>query len=157
MVFFPEHHNYTFRICTMKKFNDLVNNQLIRSIKSYDELSNSVYEMLHLNKDKHNVWVVIKQQQLTIMTDNPYLGTQLRYQQDNIRDNLNRQYLLELKKSKVKIVPPRAERLKAKKKRFIINESTGRVLESIANDIEDDELRKSLIKLALKDKETYKN
>lgn len=136
----------------MKKITDLVNNQLIRSIKSYDKLSDSVYEMLHLNKEKHNVWVVIKQQQLTIMTDNPYLGTQLRYQQDNIRDNLNRQYLLELKKSKVKIVPPRAERQKAKKEHFIINESTGRVLESIANDIEDDELRESLIKFALKDR-----
>jgi len=141
----------------MKRITDLVNNQLIRSIKSYDKLSDSVYEMLHLNKEKHNVWVVIKQQQLTIMTDNPYLGTQLRYQQDNIRDNLNRLYLLELKKSKVKIVPPRAKNEKAKKERFIINEKTGRVLKSIANDIEDDELRESLIKLAVKDKEIYKN
>jgi len=157
MVSLSTNHNFIFRMCTMKRITDLVNNQLIRSIKSYDKLSDSVYEMLHLNKEKHNVWVVIKQQQLTIMTDNPYLGTQLRYQQDNIRDNLNRLYLLELKKSKVKIVPPRAKNEKAKKERFIINEKTGRVLKSIANDIEDDELRESLIKLAVKDKEIYKN
>lgn len=132
----------------MKKLTELVNNQLIRSIKSYDKLSDTVYEILHLNKEKHNVWVVVKQQQLTIMTDNPYLGTQLRYQQENIRDTLNRRFLLELKQSKVKIIPPKAKRPKEKKERFIISEKTGNMLESIAKDIEDEGLRLSLIKLA---------
>ncbi len=135
----------------MKKISDLVNRQLTRSIKSYDKLSNSVYEMLHLNKDKHNIWVVVKQQQLTLMTDNPYLGTQLRYQQDHIRDKLNRQFLLELKKSKVKIVPPTAERPKIKEERFVITKKAGKVLESIAEMIDDDELRASLKKLGNRD------
>ena len=131
----------------MKKVSDLVNHQLTRSIKSYDKLSNSVYEMLHLNKDKHKVWVVVKQQQLTLLTDNPYLATQLRYQQDNIRDKLNRQYLLELKTSKVKILPPTAERPKIKEDRFVITEKTSEVLGSIAQMIDDEELRESLKKL----------
>ena len=131
----------------MKKASDLVNRQLTRSIQSYDKLSNSVYEMLHLNKEKHNVWVVVKQQQLTLMTDNPYLATQLRYQQDQIRDKLNREFLLELKKSKVKIVPPTMKRERPKEERFLITKKTGKVLESIAEMIDDDELRASLKKL----------
>ncbi len=131
----------------MKKASDLVNRQLTRSIQSYDKLSNSVYEMLHLNKEKHNVWVVVKQQQLTLMTDNPYLATQLRYQQDQIRDKLNRKFLLELKKSKVKIVPPTMKRERPKEERFLITKKTGKVLESIAEMIDDDELRASLKKL----------
>ena len=128
----------------MKKISDLVNHQLTQSVKSYDKLSLSVYEMLHLNKEKHNLWVVVKQQQLTLLTDNPYLGTQLRYEQDNIRNALNRQYLLELKKSKVKIVPPTAKRQRIKEKRFVITTKTTKILGSIADEIEDKELRDSL-------------
>ena len=131
----------------MKTISELVNSQLTRSAKSYDKLSQSVYKLLHLNPEKHNVWVVVKQQQLTIMTDNPYLGTQLRYQQDAIRDALNRQYLLELKKTKVKIIPPRAEKPKVIEKRFIITEKAGTILSCIADQIEDKELRASLKKL----------
>ncbi len=134
----------------MKRLNDLVNNQLAKSVKSYDRLSNSVYKLLHLNKKKHNLWVVVRQQQLTLMTDNPYLGTQLRYQQDNIREALNREYLLELKKSKVKIVPPTASREIIKEERFVISEQTGKTLESIANMIEDKELSESLRQLGQK-------
>jgi len=134
----------------MKRLNDLVNNQLAKSVKSYDRLSDSVYKLLHLNKKKHNLWVVVRQQQLTLMTDNPYLGTQLRYQQDNIREALNREYLLELKKSKVKIVPPTAAREIIKEERFIISEQTGKTLESIANMIEDKELSESLRQLGQK-------
>ena len=128
----------------MKKISDLVNHQLTKSIKSYDKLSDSVYEMLHLNKTKHNLWVVVKQQQLTILTDNPYLGTQLRYEQDNIRIALNRQYLLELKNSKVKIVPPKAKLKKVKEERFIITTKTTQILNTIADEIDDEELRNSL-------------
>ncbi len=134
----------------MKKISNFVNHQLTRSIESYDKLSLFVYKLLHLDQKKHNVWVVIKQQKLTIMTDNPYLGTQLRYQQDNIRDALNREFLLELKLSKVKIIPPKSENVKKKTQRFVISERTGRVLSCIAEDIEDEELRESLKKLGRK-------
>lgn len=134
----------------MKKISDLVNNQLSQSIKSYDKLSLSVYEMLHLNKEKHNLWVVVKHQQLTILTDNPYLGTQLRYQQDTIRTALNRKYLMELKKTKIKIVPPTMKRQKVIEKRFVITEKTTQVLASIAEDIEDEGLRNSLRNLGKK-------
>ena len=132
----------------MKKISNLVNYQLTRSIESYDKLSHSVYEMLHLNKEKHNLWVVVKQQKLTIMTDNPYLGTQLRYQQDNIQKALNSEYLLELKESQVKIIPPKAQRQKIKEERFVISDKAGSILKSIADDIEDEELKQSLIQLS---------
>ena len=128
----------------MKKVSELVNTQLTRSVKSYDKLSQSIYQMLHLNPEKHNVWAVVKQQQLTVMTDNSYLGTQLRYQQDAIRNHLNQEFLLELKNTRVKIIPPRAERPKNKERRFIISEKTEKVLSSIAELIEDKDLRESL-------------
>lgn len=132
----------------MKNINRLVNSQLVRSIESYDKLSQTVYELLHLNKEKHNLWVVIKQQNLTILTDNPYLGTQLQYQQQNICDELNRQYLLQLKNTKVKIIPPKGERKVSKEKCYVISDKAGQVLASIADDIEDEELKESLIKLS---------
>jgi len=134
----------------MKKASDFVNSQFIKSIETYDKLSNSVYELMHLNKEKHNVWVVVKQQKLTILTDNPYLGTQLQYQQQTICDALNRKFLLELKQTRVKIIPPKATRESKVEERFVIGERASSVLKSIADDIKDQELKASLLQLTIK-------
>ena len=136
----------------MKNFKHLVNSELTKSIENYDKLSVFVYELMHLDKQKHNVWVVTKRQQLTLMTDNPYLGTQLRYQQSAICEALNRNFLMELKTSKVKIIPPTAELEKKKQDLYTVGGKASEILTSIANEIEDDELRRSLLKLANQDK-----
>ena len=134
----------------MKKIINLVNSQLVRSVETYDRLSDEMYKIMHLNKQKHNLWVVIKQQQLTILTDNPYLGTQLQYQQHAICDALNRKFLLELKKTKVKIIPPKVEREVKTETRFVISKKTSDILKGIADDIPDKELRDSLLQLTKK-------
>ena len=131
----------------MKNFKHLVNSELTKSIENYDELSAFVYELMHLDKKKHNVWVVTKRQQLTLMTDNPYLGTQLRYQQAAICEALNRNFLMELKTAKVKIIPPTAELEKKKQDLYKIGGKASEILTSIANEIEDEELKLSLLKL----------
>ena len=134
----------------MKKIINLVNSQIVRSVETYDRLSDEVYKMMHLNKQKHKLWIVVKQQQLTILTDNPYLGTQLRYQQNAICDALNKKFLLELTKTKVKIIPPSAKRETKQETRFVISDKTSSILKNIANDIEDKELKASLLKLTQK-------
>jgi len=131
----------------MKNFKHLVNSELTKSIENYDKLSVFVHEFMHLDKEKHNVWVVTKRQQLTLMTDNPYLGTQLRYQQAAICDAVNRRFLMQLKTAKVKIIPPTAELEKKKQDLFIVGEKASAVLKSIADEIEDQELKNSLLKL----------
>ena len=136
----------------MKNFQHLVNAELTKSIENYDKLSTFVYELMHLEKEKHNVWVVAKRQQLTIMTDNPYLGTQLRYQQNAICDALNRNFLMQLKTSKVKIIPPSVELQRKEQDLYTIGGKASEVLTNIANEIEDDELKNSLLKLAKQSK-----
>jgi len=132
----------------MKNINDLVNSQLSSRIKSNDKLSDFVYSLLHLNKDKHKLWVISKQQQLTILTDNPYLATQINYQKDTICKELNRKYLLNLKTTKVKIIPPTGTIEKIKEERFMISEKTSEVLKNIAGDIEDEALKEQLVRLS---------
>ncbi len=134
----------------MKNFQHLVNSELTKSIENYDKLSNFVYELMHLDKEKHNVWVVAKRQNLTLMTDNPYLGTQLRYQQDTICDAINRKFLMELKICKLKIIPPTANIKKKEQDLYKIGSKASEVLTTIANEIEDEELKNSLLKLANK-------
>lgn len=136
----------------MKNFQHLVNAELTKSIENYDKLSTFVYELMHLDKEKHNVWVVAKRQNLTIMTDNPYLGTQLKYQQNAICDALNRNFLMQLKTSKVKIIPPSVESQKKQKDLYTIGGKASEVLKNIANEIEDDDLKDSLLKLTKQDK-----
>jgi len=136
----------------MKNFKHLVNTELTKSIENYDKLSAFVYELMHLDKQKHNVWVVTKRQQLTLMTDNPYLGTQLRYQQTVICEALNRKFLMELKTAKVKIIPPTAKLEKKKQDLYTVGGKASEILASIANEIEDDELKNSLLKLANQNK-----
>ena len=136
----------------MKNFKHLVNSELTKSIENYDKLSAFVYELMHIDKQKHNVWVVTKRQQLTLMTDNPYLGTQLRYQQAAICEALNRNFLMELKTAKVKIIPPTSELKKKKQDLYKMGGKASEILTSIANDIEDDELKRSLLKLTNQNK-----
>ena len=136
----------------MKNFKHLVNSELTKSIENYDKLSEFVYELMHLDKKKHNVWVVTKRQQLTLMTDNPHLGTQLRYQQAAICDALNRNFLMELKTAKVKIVPPTAKTETKKMDLYKVGRKASEILASIAYEIEDEELKNSLLKLANKNK-----
>jgi hypothetical protein len=136
----------------MKNFKHLVNSELTKNIENYDKLSSFVYELMHLDKQKHNVWVVTKRQQLTLMTDNPYLGTQLRYQQAAICEALNRKFLMELKTAKVKIIPPTARLEKKKQDLYKVGGKASEILTSIANEIEDDELRRSLLKLTNQNK-----
>ena len=131
----------------MKNINQLVNSQLTGSIKNYDKLSDFVYKLMHLDKTKHNLWVITKQQQLTLMTDNPYLGTQLQYQMNVICAEINKHFLLQLKKTKVKIVPPTATPTKVVNNLFEIGEQASEILANIAEEIEDEELKKSLLKL----------
>ncbi len=132
----------------MKNINDLVNSQLTSSIKTNDKLSDFVYNLLHLNKNKHNIWVISKQQQLTLLTDNPYLATQINYQKENICQALNRQFLLNLKTVKVKIIPPTSTKEKVIEDRFTMTEKTAGILKNIAQDIKDDELRELLVNLS---------
>ncbi len=136
----------------MKNFKHLVNSELTKSIENYDKLSAFVYELMHLDKHKHSVWVVTKRQQLTLMTDNPYLGTQLRYQQAAICEALNRNFLMQLKTTKIKIIPPTAELKKKKQDLYTVGGKASEILTSIANEIEDDELKNSLLKLANQNK-----
>jgi len=132
----------------MKNINDLVNSQLSSRIKSNDKLSDFVYSLLHLSKEKHKLWVITKQQKLTILTDNPYLATQINYQKETIFQELNRRYLLNLKTSKVKIIPPTGSVEKIKEERFVISKKTSEVLKNIAGDIEDEALKQQLLKLS---------
>ena len=131
----------------MKNISQLINSQLTRSIKSNDKLSEFVYELMHLNKDKHNLWVVVKQQTLTLMTDNPYLGTQLSYQQEAICNGINKKFLLELKSSKVKIVPPTGNPVKMKQDLYRVSDKASGALAGIADEINDEELKAALLKL----------
>lgn len=135
----------------MKNINDLFNTQLVENIKSYDKLSSALYDFLHLNKEKHNVWVVVRQHQLTLLTDNPYLATQLRYQQQQICLHLNQKFLMQLNTIKIKIVPPEGIREKVEVSNFVISEKAGEILAGIAGEINDEGLKKSLLKLADKD------
>ena len=134
----------------MKNISHLVNANLVRSIENHDKLSAAVYSLLHLNKEKHNVWVVVKQNQLTIMTDNPYLGTQLQYQQQNICDHLNQQFLLQLRSTKVRIIPPSTKASPKQGENFMISNKAGKILATIAEDIEDEALKESLLALSKK-------
>ena len=61
----------------MKKLPSLVNADIARSIKIQDKLSQMVYEILDLDINAHNIWAVVKQQRLTLVTDNPIMATQL--------------------------------------------------------------------------------
>jgi hypothetical protein len=132
----------------MKNLRNLVNADIARSINIQDKLSKTVYEILNLDINAHNIWAVAKQQKLTLLTDHPIMASQLNFQKEMIREELNKRLLLELKTAQIKIAPPTALRKIQKKKRFVITETSAKSLQGIAEMIDDEELKQSLLQLS---------
>ena len=99
----------------MKELNKLPNAYLHESIKNIDRLSQRVCLFLEIDPKRHTLHVLQRQQEITIMVEEPILANQLKYQQTAILTDLNQSLLREYKTIKIKLSPPRMRKAIIKK------------------------------------------
>lgn len=132
----------------MKQPKQLVTQRITQRLHEINSLSDMVASVIQINRNNHTLWASIEKNILTIMTDNSAFATQLRFQQNLIRQHINQQLLIKLKAIKIKLIAPRAQTQEDTGTRcFRISAQVSDVLAYIAEDIGDDKLKASLKKL----------
>ncbi len=132
----------------MKQPKQLVTKRITEQLQKINGLSDRVASVIQINRNKHTLWANIEKNKLIIMTDNSLFATQLRFQQDVIRQQINQQLLIKLKSIKIKLIaPPVQAKQEVGEKCFQISSQTTDILSYIAESIDDEKLRGSLKKL----------
>ncbi len=132
----------------MKQPKQLITKRITERLQKINDLSDRVASVIQINRNKHTLWANIEKNKLTIMTDNSLFATQLRFQQDVIRQQINQQLLIKLKSIKIKLIaPPAQAKQEVGEKCFQISSQTTDILSHIAEGIDDEKLRGSLKKL----------
>lgn len=135
----------------MNKMQSFVDLRLVERLRHVDNLSKEVYESLNLSPEKHNLWAVKSMRVLTILTDDSILATHLRLGQNTIRNYFRQQHQVNFDTVTVKMTMPSPQPVKKEKRASKISQQSARILTSIANGIDDDELKEQLIRLAQQD------
>jgi len=132
----------------MKQPKQLVTQRITQRLHEINSLSDMVASVIQINRNNHTLWASIEKNKLTIMTDDSAFATQLRFQQDLIRQHINQQLLIKLKAIKIKLIAPPAQAQKDTGTRcFRISTQVADILAYIAEDIDDNKLKTSLKKL----------
>ncbi len=132
----------------MKKSKKIVIKHIAQHLEQLNSLSDSVARFLQIDRKIHTLWVSIEKNKLLLMTDDSAFATQLRFQQQMIREHVNQLFLIKLKSIKIKIIVVKHQAKEVAKERpFQILPQTAHVLSSIADGIEDEEIRETLRRL----------
>ena len=90
----------------MKEMAKIPNTYLNQSINNIDRLSETVRSYLGIAHTQMPLYVVVKQQVISLIVESPIFANQLKYQQNDILTHINRTFLREFKQIHVKIAPP---------------------------------------------------
>ena len=132
----------------MRKSKKIVIKHIAQHLEQLNFLSDSVARFLQIDRKIHTLWVSIEKNKLLLMTDDSAFATQLRFQQQMIRQHVNQLFLIKLKSIKIKIIIVKHQPKEVAKERpFQILPQTANILSSIADAIEDEEIRETLKRL----------
>lgn len=131
----------------MKTASEWVNPQLLKRLKEIDELKLIICNILQLESTTLSLWPVIHKKSLTLLTDSHLLATQLHYQKHWILASLKQKHAINLTAMDIKFVSPVKARPKLKKKLPIPTKPVRNTVNSIAQGIDDEDLRNSLLNL----------
>lgn len=132
----------------MKKLASFTHSDITKRLNQLDELRNSIIDILDIPIHDIRLWPVISKQQLTVFTENSILATQIRYQQKKICNHLNKIHTLNLRAVHTKLIPSTIATQSVKIKPPTLKNSTSKTLSSIADQIEDNELKQILKRIS---------
>lgn len=128
----------------MKKLGSHTHAGITKRLNQLDELRNSLIEALNINIQNNMFWPIISRQQLTIFTDNPILATQIKYQQKKICTHLFNAYKINLEAVHTKLISSKIASKPINIQAKPLKKSTSQTLSSIADGIDDSELKQIL-------------
>lgn len=132
----------------MNRLDSHITSSITQRLQMLDELRNSIIKIMSINTQDIKIWPILSNGKLTLFSDDPMLATQVRYQQKNICKQLNSVHNLKLDGVHTKLIPPKKARQPVKSQALPLSKITSKTLSSIANEIEDEELKQILMNIS---------
>lgn len=133
---------------SLQKLNhSLVHADLAEKLTRIDHLTR-LLEKITAMPLTNRVWPVLKSRRLLLLTDDPHFATQARFMQKDIRKQISGTLNIKLVALDIKLIALPLASFGRKTGRLPISLQTSSVIHSIANEINDAELRQTLQNVA---------
>ncbi|PIE00521.1 MAG: hypothetical protein CSA79_03460 [Thiothrix nivea] len=131
----------------MKKVDCLIKgNFLSERLDQFDQLTGVIEAFFQLPLD-NRVWPLVRGRKLILMTDDPHLATQARFMQKLLCKHINTELKLNISRVDIKIMSLPLAQKSRNIDRHRVNQQTAKIINSIADTIEDPELQSALKQL----------
>lgn len=130
----------------MKKINQLVNSNINERLRNLDELTQTIAHYFSV-PDENRFWPMLKNQTLTLLTDDPHFATQVRFKRRNLCSYLSQLANNKVTKVDIKVISLPLASFERNTNRFRISDNTADIVNSIAGSIADPEIQQSLVRL----------
>ena len=131
----------------MKKINKLIQGGLTERLQRADAVVAVIAQFLKIPLD-NRLWLTLKNQRLTLLTDDTHLATLLRFQQIMLCKHINKHLGSKIRGIDIKVISLPLARYEKKTTGFQFSSEAANVVCSIAHNIEDPELREAVMQLA---------
>lgn len=133
---------------SMKKIRSLVDRKLVKRLSHVDNLTKIVFAAVGLPEKKNQIWAVKDLRKVTILTNDSILATRLRFDQQQIINYINNHSTLMVSSLQIKMTMPKVTKRLAPRTTYSLSEKSAKTISCIAESIEDEELRESLLRIS---------
>lgn len=130
----------------MERINRLIQPELTERLDQFDKLAVEIGHFLSLPLE-NRVWPVLKNHRLTLLTDDPHLATQARFQQQTLSKHLSKCLNLQIRGVHIKLISLPLARFAQKNNNFILSDEAAEIMNNIAQGIDDTELQEAVMRL----------
>lgn len=130
----------------MERINRLIHPELTERIDQFDKLTAEISRFLSLPLE-NRVWPILKNNQLTLLTDDPHLATQARFQQQTLSKHLSKCLNFKIRGVHIKLISLPLARFDQKINRFALSDDAANTMNNIAQGIDDIELQEAVMRL----------
>ena len=131
---------------SMEKISNLINTNLAGRLHQLDGLSTEVMQFFSISGE-NRLWPLLRHGRLTLMTDDPHLATQIRFQQNTLCKHLSKRLNLKISGLNIRLISLPLASFEQKKNRLKLSDDAAQVMRSIASSIDDPELQLTMMRL----------
>lgn len=132
----------------MRKINQLINKGIDERLHQLDELSEVIAHFFSIPVE-NRFWPLLKNQRVTLLTDDPHFATQARFQQNLLCKYLSKCLNTKIRSVDIKVIGLPLASFEQKTGEFRLSGDTANILHSIAQGIDDKELQAAIQQLAI--------
>ncbi len=131
----------------MKKIDQLISKGVDEKLHQLDRLTVEIAHFLCV-PNENRFWSLLKNQRITLLTDDPHFATQARFQQHLLCQYLSKCLNTNIRGIDIKVIGLHLASVEQKTGNFRLSSNAANIMQSIAQSIDNKELREAIEQLA---------